>query len=58
MEFDISSLNLDNPESWLILLVFAGFWAYSYYSLVVLLIHTRKQHLLLENEEEPLEITS
>jgi len=58
MEFDISSFNLDNPDSWLIMLIFTGFWVYSYYSLVVLLIHTRKQNLLLENEEEPLEITS
>ena len=58
MEFDISRFNLDNPDSWLILLIFAGFWIYSYYSLVVLLIHMRKQSLLLENEEEPLEITS
>lgn len=58
MAFDISRFNLNNPDSWLILLVFTGFWAYSYYSFVVLLIHTHKQNLLLENEEESLEVTS
>ena len=58
MHFDPSNFNLDNPESWLILLTYIGFWTYSYYSLVILLIHTRKQNQLLENEEDSWEITS
>jgi len=58
MKFDIFGFNLNNPDSWLILLIFAGFWAYSYYSLIILLIHTRKQNALLDNEDDSLEITS
>lgn len=51
MQLDTSSFNLDNPDSWLILSIFTGFWICSYYSLVMCLIHTRKQNRLLENEE-------
>ena len=46
------SFNFDNPESWLILIMYAGFWVSSYYSLVVFLIHTRQENRLrseLEN---------
>lgn len=60
MQFDQSSLNLANPESWLIVLIYIGFWVYSYYSLVVFLIHTRKQNRLMENmelDENSLEVT-
>ncbi len=52
------SFNLNNPESWLILLTYAGFWVYSYYSLVVFLIHLRKQNRLIENEDNSLNISS
>ena len=51
MQFDRLNPNFDAPESWLVLLVYGVFWLYSYYSLVVCLIHTRKQNLLLENSE-------
>ena len=51
MQFARSNSNLDNPESWLILLIYIGFWVYSYYSLVILLIHTCKQHRLMETME-------
>ena len=44
MQFNIQSFNLEQPESWLIILIFAVFWGYSYYSLFVLLIHTYKQN--------------
>ncbi len=56
MQFHTSSFNLDSPESWLILLIYSGFWVYSYYSLVIFLIHIRKQNNLikdLEAEENP-----
>ncbi|MCC0177514.1 hypothetical protein I4641_11045 [Waterburya agarophytonicola K14] len=43
-----SNFNLDNPESWLILIMYVGFWVYSYYALVVFLIHTRQQNRLTE----------
>ncbi|MDJ0570560.1 MAG: hypothetical protein QNJ53_16155 [Pleurocapsa sp. MO_192.B19] len=63
MQFDESSFNLDldSPESWLILLIYIGFWVYSYYSLVVFLIHIRKQNRMAKNmelEDNSLEITS
>jgi len=58
MQFDQSSFNLDTPESWLIVLAYAGFLIYSYYSLVICLIHVRKENRLLETEDNPLEITS
>ena len=44
MQFNIHRFNLEQPESWLIILVFAGFWVYSYYSLFVLLVHTYKKN--------------
>ncbi len=44
MQFNIHRLNLGQPESWLIILIFVGFWVYSYYSLFVLLVHTYKQN--------------
>lgn len=58
MQFGRSGFDVDNPDSWLILSIFIGFWVCSYYSLVMCLIHTRKQNRLLENEEESLEVTS
>ena len=44
MQFNIHRFNLEQPESWLIILIFAGFWVYSYYSLFVLLVHTYRQN--------------
>ena len=44
MQFNIHRFNLEKPESWLIILIFVGFWVYSYYSLYVLLVHTYKQN--------------
>lgn len=49
MQFYRSNLNFDTPESWLVLLIYSGFWLYSYYYLTIRLIHTRKQNRLLEN---------
>lgn len=46
-----SSFNLDNPESWLILIMYVGFWVYSYYSLIVFLIHTRQENRLKSDLE-------
>ena len=45
------SFNFDNPESWLILIMYVGFWVYSYYSLVVFLIHTRQENRLKSKPE-------
>ena len=56
MQFNQSSFNLDTPESWLIVLAYAVFFIYSYYSLVVCLIHVRKENLIQEMEDNPLEI--
>ena len=42
MQLNQSSFNLDSPESWLIVLSYAGFLIYSYYSLVICLINIRK----------------
>lgn len=59
MQFNKFSFNLNSSESWLILLIYAGFLLYSYYSLVVYLIHTRKQQRIAENlelEESSLDI--
>ena len=50
--------NLADPESWLIILIYAGFWSYSYYSLVVLLIHIRQRNNSIESEEKSLEVSS
>ena len=44
MQFDESNFNLGNPEPWLVLLMFIGFFGYSYYSLIVLLIYTHKNN--------------
>ena len=52
MEFDRSSFNLDTPESWLIILAYVGFWVYSYYSLVVFLIHIRKKNQSIANNQQ------
>lgn len=49
MQFNRSNLDFNTPESWLVLLIYSGFWLYSYYSLTIRLIHTRKQNRLLEN---------
>lgn len=57
MQLNTNSFNLSSPESWLIILIYAVFWGYSYYSLIALLIHTRQQNPL-EESEQPLEITS
>ena len=51
MQFNRPDLNFNTPESWLVLLIYSGFWFDSYYSLIVRLIHTRKQNRLLENGE-------
>ena len=51
MEFYKFEFSVDSAESWLILLIYIGFWAYSYYSLVIFLIHIRKQNRLMENME-------
>ena len=51
MQFNRSNFSFNTPESWLVLLIYGGFWLYSYYSLAVCLIHTRKQNRLLENSE-------
>ncbi|MEM6613686.1 MAG: hypothetical protein AAF652_15790 [Cyanobacteria bacterium P01_C01_bin.72] len=58
MQFNNNTFNLHNPESWLIIMIYAIFWGYSYYSLIMLLIHTRQQHNLMEGSEKSLEITS
>ncbi|MEL6930818.1 MAG: hypothetical protein AAFO95_19625 [Cyanobacteria bacterium J06600_6] len=58
MQFNTNSFNLSNADSWLIILIYAIFWGFSYYSLVTLLIHTRQQHNSIEDSETPLEITS
>ena len=50
MQFDKSNYSLESPELWLILISYAGFWLYSYYSLIIRLIHTRKQNRIMENE--------
>ena len=47
-EFEFAS---NNSGSWLILSIYIGFWISSYYSLIVFLIHTRKQNRSLENLE-------
>ena len=51
MKSDLSSLNLNDPDSWLILSIFTIFLLCSYYSLFVCLVHTHRQNRLLENEE-------
>ena len=59
MQFNKFSFNLNSSESWLILLIYVGFWLYSYSSLVIYLIHTRKQQRIAENlelEESSLDI--
>ncbi|MEO1671644.1 MAG: hypothetical protein AAFR77_12815 [Cyanobacteria bacterium J06631_2] len=58
MQFNNNSFNPYNPESWLIILIYAIFWGCSYYSLITLLIHTRQQNNLMEEPEKSLEITS
>lgn len=57
MQLNQSSFNLDSPESWLIVLSYAGFLIYSYYSLVICLINIRKKNRLLETKENPIEVT-
>lgn len=57
MPFNIH-FNLDNPESCLIILIYAVFWGYSYYSLILLLIHTYKQNRLPEAKDNSIEVTS
>lgn len=52
MEFGQSSFNLDTPESWLIIMAYAGFWIYSYYSLIVFLIHTHKENQSATNNQQ------
>ena len=51
MQLYDSGFNFDTPESWLILIMYAGFWVYSYYSLVVFLIHTRQENRLKSDLE-------
>ena len=51
MQFHESNFNLENPESWLILLMFIGFLGYSYYSLIVLLIYTHRKNQSIANIE-------
>lgn len=49
MKFDLSNLNLDSPDAWLILLTYLGFSLYSYYSLVIFLIHLHQKNRLYRN---------
>ena len=49
MDLYESGFDFNRPESLLILTIYAGFWIYSCYSLVVLLIHVRKQNNSVEN---------
>ena len=58
MQFNIHSFNLNNAESWLIILIYAVFWGYSYYSLIVLLLYLHKQNKLTQSDKKSLEITS
>ena len=51
MQLYESSFNFNDPEFWLILAAYAGFWIYGYYSLIVFLIHIRKQNDSIENIE-------
>ena len=50
MQLVRSNFDFHTPESWLIMLIYGGFWFCSYYSLVVFLIHIRQQNRLRENE--------
>ena len=56
MQFNTNSFSPTDAESCLIILIYAVFWGFSYYSLITLLIHTRQQNSLIE-ESESLEIT-
>ena len=58
MQFNIHSFNLNDAESWLIMLIYAVFWGYSYYSLIVLLLYLNKQKKLTESDKKSLEITN
>ena len=58
MQFNANSLSHSNAESWLIVLIYAVFWGFSYYSLIALLIHTRQQNSSIEESDRSLEITS
>ncbi len=58
MQVNIDSFKLDSPESCLIILIYAGFWGYSYYSLIVLLIHTYKQNQSTEETTHALSVDS
>lgn len=58
MQLNIHSFNSANSESWLIILIYAVFWGYSYYSLIMLLIHLRQENKPIEEEKQALEITS
>ena len=51
MQFNESNFNLENPEPWLILLMFIGFLAYSYYSLIAFLIYTYRNDASIVNIE-------
>ena len=53
MQFKIHNFNLSDPESWLIIVIYAGFWGYSYYSLIKLLIHIHQQNNLIREEKPP-----
>ena len=57
MQFNTNSLSHTYAESWLIILIYAVFWGFSYYSLITLLIHTRQQNNSIK-ESESLEVTS
>jgi len=58
MQFNTNSFSHSNAESWLIILIYAIFWVFSYYSLIILLIHNRQQNNSIKESEKPLEITS
>jgi len=58
MQLNTNNLSPLNAEFWLIILIYALFWGFSYYSLISLLIHTRQQNNSIEESEPPLEITS
>lgn len=56
MQLNHNSFSHSNAEFWLIILTYAVFWSFSYYSLIILLIHTRQQNSSIKKSES-LDIT-
>ena len=50
MQFNTHNFALSSPESWLIILIYAGFLVCSYFSLVKLLIHLHQQDAIDEQD--------